>query len=74
MLTWGRGKTPTLRNVGKAGPYRHTGAFGSSWDVVAWYNDAVGAHGFSGTRAAASIVPLRFSPLLAALVTTPSLP
>ena len=54
-------KTPTLRNVNKTGPYMHTGAFTSLWDVVAWYNDAAGTDGFSGTRAAASAVPLRLS-------------
>jgi cytochrome c peroxidase len=54
-------KTPTLRNVNKTGPYMHTGAFTSLWEVVSWYNDAAGTDGFSGMRAAASAVPLRLS-------------
>jgi cytochrome c peroxidase len=59
--TLGAFKTPSLRNVGKTGPYMHTGAFSSLWDVVLWYNDAAGTDGFVGTRSAASVVPLRLS-------------
>jgi cytochrome c peroxidase len=54
-------KTPTLRNVGKTGPYMHTGAFANLWDVVSWYNDAAGTDGFSGHREAASLVPLKLT-------------
>jgi cytochrome c peroxidase len=51
-------KTPTLRNVGKTGPFMHTGGFANLWDVVNWYNQAAGTDGFAGTREAASLVPL----------------
>lgn len=54
-------KTPTLRNVGKTGPYMHTGNFASLWDVVNWYNLAAGTDGFVGTREAASLVPLKLT-------------
>ncbi len=62
-------KTPTLRNVTRTGPYMHTGAFASLWDVMVWYNDAAGTDGFVGKRAAASVVPLHLtSPELSDLV------
>jgi cytochrome c peroxidase len=51
-------KTPTLRNVGKTGPFMHTGAFANLWEVVVWYNEAAGIDGFSGKREAASAFPL----------------
>jgi cytochrome c peroxidase len=54
-------KTPTLRNISKTGPYMHTGAFNSLWDVVAWYNSAASGDTVAGTRRAASIVPLRLT-------------
>jgi cytochrome c peroxidase len=54
-------KTPTLRNVSKTGPYMHTGAFASLWDVVNWYNQAAGTDGFSGKREEASLFPLQLS-------------
>jgi cytochrome c peroxidase len=54
-------KTPTLRNVSKTGPYMHTGGFANLWDVVNWYNQAAGTDGFSGTREAASLVPLKLT-------------
>jgi cytochrome c peroxidase len=54
-------KTPTLRNVSKTGPYMHTGAFSSLWDVVTWYNEAAGIDGFAGKREAASAFPLRLA-------------
>jgi cytochrome c peroxidase len=54
-------KTPTLRNVGKTGPYMHTGGFANLWDVVNWYNQAAGTDGFSGKREAASLVPLKLT-------------
>jgi cytochrome c peroxidase len=54
-------KTPTLRNISKTGPYMHTGGFASLWEVVAWYNEAAGTDGFSGTREPASLVPLKLT-------------
>src|SRR5204863_9320073 len=54
-------KTPTLRNVAKTGPYMHTGAFTSLWNVVDWYNAAAGGDAVVGMRAASSIIPLRLT-------------
>jgi cytochrome c peroxidase len=54
-------KTPTLRNVGKTGPYMHTGEFANLWDVVNWYNQAAGTDGFVGKREEASLVPLQLT-------------
>jgi cytochrome c peroxidase len=59
--TVGAFKTPTLRNVSKTGPYMHTGAFATLWDVVVWYNEAAGIDGFAGKRESASAFPLRLT-------------
>ncbi len=83
-------KTPPLRNVAETGPYMHTGAFETLWDVVEWYAQAAGTDGFVGIRDPA-VRPLRLDdqdmndlvaflealtcePLPAALVTSPELP
>lgn len=43
-------KTPTLRNVGKTGPYMHDGVYASLGEVIDHYNRGGGMGDFSGTQ------------------------
>jgi cytochrome c peroxidase len=55
--TIGGFKTPTLRNIGKTGPYMHDGVYEDLWAVTTHYNFGGGTGAYSGTKEV-TIAPL----------------
>lgn len=58
--TWGRFKTPTLRNVAHTAPYMHQGQFATLDDVLHFYSTLEGAAA-SGHHADRTLIPLNLS-------------
>ncbi len=63
--SWGRFKTPTLRNVALSPPYMHQGQLASLSEVIDYYSTLRGARP-AGHHAEAILVERRFSPRQAA--------